>query len=68
MGRRAKKRILIRTNYKYCVINRLGITEPFTGIFSSSKAAKDWYKIHGKFWENLGYKLQLKVADVIVKV
>jgi len=42
-----------------------GIMEPWTGIFYGIEESQKWYKKHGKFFEDLGYKLELVFNEEI---
>jgi hypothetical protein len=62
-----KKVFKVKKNFRYNVINRLGIPEPFTGTFKNRESATKWYKVHGIFFEKLGYVLKLAMSEIVIK-
>jgi len=48
------------------MINLNGIMEPWSGIFHSIEDAKKWYIKNGKFFEDLGYKLELMQNETTI--
>lgn len=56
--------MVVAHKYRYKVINKHGIPEPWSGIFQNAKEADAWYEKHGKFHEQRGFKLvRVKCTD-----
>ena len=45
--------------YRYNVINKNGVEEPWSGIFDTMELSDAWYQKHGKFHEDRGHTLVL---------
>jgi hypothetical protein len=55
------------TKYKYNVINKFGLEEPWSGVFENIEMADRWYEKHGKFHEKRGHKLVRRIVIDKVK-
>lgn len=43
--------------YKFNLINKKGMQEPWTGIFDTKKEADEWFEKYGEFHKMRGHNL-----------
>ncbi len=53
--------------YRYNVINKNGVEEPWSGVFDTELEASNWYNKYGEFHESRGHTLVLSTVSSELK-